>query len=102
MNKMLAGILCCLLLGSCTKEIFQKKAVITGFDYRKCACCSGLMVNFTNDTVPYRSAFSLVRNRAEDLGISRNGPFPVYVSIDFVKEKGCNDQFIRVVRLKRL
>jgi hypothetical protein len=83
MKKYLLIILIIFLFAnnSCQKRIAPDyKAIITGFDSRKCICCGGLMINFNGETKPYTGDFKLIDNAA-DLGISENDKFPIYARV---------------------
>lgn len=95
------------ILGACSKpkpvatckEGFQK-AIITGYDMRKCACCGGLMVTFSNDSKPYSSDFVLVESLPKGSTINENTKFPVNVCIKYEKiETSCGTVKIKITEM---
>lgn len=73
-----------LVFGSCKKRRYNpvlREAVITGYDYRKCLCCGGLMINFSNDPVPYNAPFRLISNPPSYFGFTDSTKFPVYIKV---------------------
>lgn len=62
---------------------FQDEIVITGYDARRCACCGGFMVNFSEDPSPYAEAFKLVQTFPEGIVISNTSDFPIYAKINW-------------------
>lgn len=105
MNKKIVGILAISLLclgmtQSCKKKRYSPKftdAIITGIDYRKCMCCGGPMITFTDDPAPYSSDFKLLSNSIEELGISNSTQFPIYVSVVWEEDTSrCKGYFIKL------
>ena len=99
----LLGLLTALLLltSACKKAPEPlADAVITGQDQRYCACCGGLMINFTGETRPYTGDFKLIDNSA-DVGISPTEVFPLYVKVDYVDLTKCGGNSIKVTKLVR-
>lgn len=76
------------------------KAIITGYDMRKCACCGGLMLTFSNDPKPYSSDFVLIDGMPNGSGIGENTVFPLNVCVKYEKqESSCGMIKIRVIEL---
>ncbi len=59
--------------------------IITGVDYRKCACCGGLMITFSNDPKPYSAEFFNIGQMPPNTGISDSSEFPIYVKLKYSK-----------------
>lgn len=59
--------------------------IITGMDYRKCACCGGLMITFSNDPKPYSAEFFNIGQMPPNTGISDSSTFPIYVKVKYSK-----------------
>lgn len=99
-TPLMAILLASTLLLSCKKEKpYMNNGVITGVDNRYCACCGGLMISFTGETIPYMGDFSLIDNPAIT-GISSTDKFPVYVKVDWKQASdACNR--ITVTRIAR-
>jgi len=76
-------------------------AVITGYDYRKCSCCGGLMINFNNDPQPYHSSFYQVRQLPANAGISEQTTFPLYVRVVWQPAEGGCGNGIDILRLDK-
>jgi hypothetical protein len=76
------------------------KAIITGYDMRKCACCGGLMITFSNDDKPYSSDFVLVNSLPTGTTINESSKFPMSVCIKYEKlESPCGMVKLRVTNL---
>jgi hypothetical protein len=75
--------------------------IITGYDLRKCMCCSGPMITFTNDPKPYSAEFRLIDNE-DFLGISADDKFPIYLKVDWKANAGNSCNRIIITRFKRL
>lgn len=88
---------------SCKKKVYKPQfedAIITGWDYRKCMCCGGLMITFANDPKPYSADFKLISNPNQDLGISDSTTFPMNVKVVWEKDTvRCSGQFIQIKRM---
>ncbi len=97
-------ILSFVVLGACDKpkpantcKEGYVKAIVTGYDMRKCACCGGLMVTFSNDPTPYSADFVLVESMPKGSTITDNTKFPVNVCIKYEKlETSCGTVKIKV------
>lgn len=76
-------------------------AIITGVDYRKCACCGGLMITFTNDPKPYSAAFNNIGQMPPNTGITENSEFPIYVKVKYSKSTANCGNAIDISILKR-
>ncbi len=93
-----------LMLNSCDKEDeLLDDAVITGYDYRECLCCGGLIVNFGGSTDTFPDNYFLIRNKPEDTDLGPESDFPVFVHINWsvVKDLCGGDTFIDVHELER-
>lgn len=62
-----------------------KDAIITGVDYRKCACCGGLMITFTSNPKPYSAEFYNIGQMPPNTDISDSSEFPIYVKVKYTK-----------------
>jgi hypothetical protein len=97
-------ILNMIIIGACNKpkpttacKEGYVKAIITGYDMRKCACCGGLMVTFSNDPTPYSADFVLVETMPKGSTINESTKFPVHVCIKYEKlETSCGTVKIKV------
>ena len=69
-----------------TASLCTTKAVIIGYDYRKCSCCGGLMINFENNPNPYSGTYYNCLNFPQNVGISPYMNFPVYMKICWQKD----------------
>ena len=82
-----ASLLLILAVSSCKKSgnqaSYMNNAVITGYDLRLCACCGGLLINFSNDTIPYHGTFYDCDNTPAYLGIDSTTVFPVRLKADW-------------------
>ncbi|MEO8415283.1 MAG: hypothetical protein ABI472_16610 [Ginsengibacter sp.] len=91
---------------SCQKEVSQEdpyrsEAIITGYDFRACVCCGGLMITFDGEPKPYTGVFRLIGNSAADIGISLTDTFPINVKVDWKEDTSnyCNHMLItRIAR----
>ncbi len=76
------------------------KAIITGYDMRKCACCGGLMLTFSNDSKPYSSDFVLIEGLPNGTSINESTTFPLNVCVKYEKqESSCGTVKIKVTDL---
>lgn len=84
-------------------KVGYSKAILTGYDTRKCVCCGGLMLTFTNDAKPYSSEFYLVESLPEGKGISDASTFPIQVCVKVEKiNSDCgNTPRLRILQLER-
>lgn len=87
---------------SCKQNVpaYKSNAIITGFDKRMCSCCGGLMINFTNDPVPYHSAFQLIFNYTAT-GISEKDSFPLNVYVEYETDTANACKPIRLTKFVR-
>ncbi|XZF14184.1 hypothetical protein ACTHGU_20590 [Chitinophagaceae bacterium MMS25-I14] len=84
MKKIITTALTLSVLVSCHKGDDQfSKAVITGYDYRKCSCCGGLMMNFGDNTQQYDSNFYLVSQLPAGTSIGAADIFPIKVYVQW-------------------
>lgn len=92
-----------LLAAGCKKssDTRMTDAVITGYDYRKCACCGGLMINFNNDPEPYSGSFYQVHDLPANAGISEQTSFPLYVRVTWQPVEGGCGNSINILRLDK-
>lgn len=87
---------------------YQATATFTGQDFRKCACCGGLIVNFRGDTVQRMSPDSLsylVLNQPDSIGLNNDSlRFPFHMRVDYqVDSFPCaRTNRIRLSRWKRM
>jgi hypothetical protein len=89
-----------LLIGltNCSKvnDNYMSKGVITGQDYRMCACCGGWIINIEDqiylfDAIPANSGFVLEKE-----------PLPISVQLDWqLTPGGCPNNRITVKRIKK-
>ena len=100
--KILRLILIVFFLFSCKKEQnFMNDGVITGYDMRDCVCCGGLMINFNNETSSYIGEYYLIDNNPGEIGISDSSKFPIYISVDWIKDTlTCPQQHIKITKFK--
>jgi len=88
-------------LPSCTEDCHLDLIVITGMDYRECACCGGFMINFSNNPEPYGDEFKLTQELPPGSGITYETEFPVYAWIKWQPlEQPC--EFIEVLHIRKL
>ena len=61
------------------------EAIIIGFDARRCQCCGGFMVTFSNDPTPYKADHYQWRPKQgqENFGVSHSSKFPMRVKIKY-------------------
>ena len=78
--------------GQCSEGNELTKAIITGYDLRKCSCCGGLMITFSSNPQPNIAAFNLIANDPSEFGINQQTQFPVYISVNYKKLDGCGDK----------
>lgn len=76
-------------------------AIITGIDYRKCACCGGLMITFSNDPQPYSAEFFNIGKMPPNTGISESSEFPIYVKVKYSKSTANCGNAIDISILKK-
>ncbi len=100
------AILMFIILSSCRKrdpELCTTDAVITGYDFRACACCGGLLINFENNPEKYSGKYYLIDEMPANSGIGENSKFPLYVKVRYTidKEKcGGNLNFVDIQKIK--
>jgi hypothetical protein len=80
----------------------MSKAVITGFDTRKCACCGGLMVNFEGETTPYQGDFYVLTNTPSQMGIDSSTVFPVFIKANWINTGNCGGRIVTITKFKKL
>ena len=94
-----------LLISACNKPKTIPKlqdAVITGFDYRKCACCGGLVINFQNRTNSYEGEFRLISNDPAEFGITDSTAFPVYMKVRWEHDMTrCSGNYIKILEFQK-
>lgn len=93
-----------IVLSACAKKTYTPQyqdAIITGMDYRKCACCGGLMITFSSDPVPYSADFKLISNRNSELGISDTDTFPIFVKTIWETDSTRCGQFVKIKKIYR-
>lgn len=86
-------------IGSCKKKgnYFRSDAKIIGYDYSKCNCCGGYMIEIVeDDSKPY----FLSRTLPAENGINPSHPFPMEVEIDYTKDEKSCEEVITVTRLR--
>lgn len=74
----------------CRKKRYNpvlKDAIITGYDYRKCFCCGGLMLTYGQDPEPYAEPFRLISNPPSYFGFTDSTKYPVYVKVYTVEDQ---------------
>ena len=76
-------------------------AIITGVDYRKCACCGGLMITFTNDSIPYSSEFFDIKDLPANSGITEQSTFPMKVKVAYKKLNEPCGNFVSISILQK-
>ena len=89
--SVIAILLLYLLCFSCNKteslDTDWTSAIITGQDVRRCACCGGFMITFSDDPDPYDADFHLWQEDfqwiEETFGISAGSDFPLAVEIQY-------------------
>ena len=93
---------------SCRKQDCNKpqpntltNAIITGVDFRRCACCGGLMITFTNDSIPYSAAFYDIKDLPSSAGISEQSTFPIKVKVAYSKVSQSCGNFVNITTLER-
>lgn len=77
------------------------EAIITGIDYRKCACCGGLMLTFTNDPKTYSAEFFNIGQMPSNTGISDSSEFPIYVKVKYSKSNANCGNAIDILILEK-
>lgn len=99
--KMIAGISAFLFVIICchkeNSDDFKSKGIITGPDFRMCACCGGWFIQIDStiyefDKLPDNSKINLDTES-----------FPVYVKLDWQLSDltGCPDKKITIQRIKK-
>jgi hypothetical protein len=90
---------------SCKKKSYAPRytaAYITGIDFRKCMCCGGPMITFSDTVTPYAASYKLITNNWEELGITDSTVYPVKVLITYTPDADrCNGQFITITGIKK-
>ncbi len=84
---------------TCSKvnDTYMSKGVITGQDYRMCACCGGWIINIEGenyqfDSIPANSGFVLEKES-----------LPITVQLDWKQTTGsCPSNRITVQRIKKI
>jgi hypothetical protein len=75
------------LLTTCdknNKDDFMAKGVITGFDYRECFCCGGLMINLNSDSTEMFTVDSRYIDKVPaDLKIDSTTILPLFIWLDY-------------------
>lgn len=102
MKSKVALLICIIMFGlnSCHKnetDEFQSSAIITGPDYRACACCGGWFIDI--DTVTY-----LFDTLPENSGINlekETFPLPVKLDWQFSDRPACPANRILILRIKK-
>jgi hypothetical protein len=102
--QILIFIVLTLAIWSCSKNDsggYMNRGVITGYDVRDCICCGGLMINFSNDTIPYSGEFYQIDSLPGNSGIDEGTTFPVYVNVDWKPDSICGgNRYIKVTRME--
>ncbi|MGH2564537.1 MAG: hypothetical protein ACRDE5_08490 [Ginsengibacter sp.] len=107
-SQLIAIILTLSFFGSnsCQKEIthevpYMNEAIITGYDFRACVCCGGLMITFGGEPKPYTGDFRLISNSAADIGIAQTDTFPINVKVDWKEDTTNICNHILITRIAR-
>lgn len=62
-------------------------AIITGQDARRCMCCGGFMITFSDNPTPYEAEFVSWQEDFQSIddrfGITADSDFPLYVEIQY-------------------
>ncbi len=63
----------------------MQNAIITGFDARRCLCCGGFMVTFSDNPIPYEADYYQWRiaHNGPNFGVSHASNFPLRVKVSF-------------------
>lgn len=63
----------------------MQNAIITGFDARRCLCCGGFMVTFSDNPTPYEADYYQWRptDEEQNFGVTHASHFPLRVKISF-------------------
>ena len=75
--------------------------IITGYDFARCACCGGLMIDTSGNTEKYEGEFYRW-NRTIEYAFLDEMDFPIYVKFQFeLIEDGCEHmRWIEVTELE--
>ncbi len=109
---LMVGLVTTLFLSSCNKDCHKPdkpkpkptnstNAIITGYDYRKCSCCGGMMITFSEDPVPYSATFVKVSELPANTGIGENSEFPIYVKVQYTKVSDDCGGAVKITALER-
>ncbi|MCK9638841.1 MAG: hypothetical protein M0R39_02950 [Prolixibacteraceae bacterium] len=100
MTRIYKILIVVMLIGftTCSKvnEAYKSKGVITGQDFRMCACCGGWIItiegeNYLFDSIPANSGFVLEKE-----------PLPISVQLDWqLTSGGCPSNRITIQRIKK-
>ena len=104
MRKVIIILTACLFLigsPSCSEDCQLNLVILTGTDYRECACCGGFMIDFSNNPEPYAGEFRLTQELPANSGITYTSEFPIYAWIKW-KPLGEPCEFIEVLYIRKL
>jgi hypothetical protein len=96
MKKLIPLLLIAALVTGCKKnDGYESHGTITGFDYRKCMCCSGWFIEIEKDTLRFH-----VLPEGSTLNLS-DTVFPVEVNLDWhIPDPQCMPDLIIVDRIE--
>jgi hypothetical protein len=98
----LVSMILLVFLTTCNKENkddFMAKGVITGFDYTKCGCCWGWMINLNSDSTElYTVDARYIDKHPSNLTLDSTTVFPVFIWLDYTNSPAHCGQAIDITR----
>ena len=89
---LLAGIISC-----SAQDCLKSSGVITGYDFRECACCGGYFIEI--DNTKYR--FDELPEGSE-LNLLNNPEFPINVKLDWIPDSvACMPDMIIIQKIEK-
>ncbi len=77
------------------------KGVITGCDYRKCACCGGWLINLNSDSTELITVDSrFVDHYPDNLALDTTTVFPIFIWLDYTDSPANCGQAINITRFE--
>src|SRR5579859_2723602 len=101
-TKLLLFFVFSLAAVQCKYENLPVVGIITGYDARLCACCGGLLINFSGKTKSYEGDFHLIDNTAADLGIPSGATFPIYAQVTYTPLDRCPGNVIHLDSYRKI
>jgi hypothetical protein len=100
----LVSVVLMIILTTCdrnSKDEFMAKGVVTGFDYRKCGCCWGWLINLNSDSTELITVDSrFIDKRPDNLVLDSTTVFPIFIWLDYTNSPANCGQAINITRFE--